>query len=339
MYPGKKTPKEKKIILVTGGAGFAGSILVRRLLTSGCRVICLDDLKYGGQSLIGIWGLHDFLFKKIDLTDFEAVDVFFNEVRPDGIVHLAAIVGDPACSRQPELARKTNLDASIHLLEKARDAKVERFIFASTCSNYGKMDDSDGFVTEDSPLRPVSLYAELKVAFEQFLIQGNNRRDGFSPTALRFATLYGVSPRMRFDLTVNEFTKELALGRELVVFGENFWRPYCHVRDFSNAILRVLEAPPGKVAYNVFNVGDSTQNYTKKMIVEEIMKSIPDAKIKYVKKSEDPRDYRVVFDKIRNTLGFQITRTVPEGIQDVLKSIQMGIIENPDDQRFYNIPH
>jgi nucleoside-diphosphate-sugar epimerase len=158
------------------------------------------------------------------------------------------------------------------------------------------------------------------------------------PTSLRFATVFGMSPRMRFDLTVNEFTKELALGRGLVVFGEQFWRPYCHVDDFSRAILSVLEAEKCKVAYNVFNVGDTQQNYTKKMIVEELLKEIPDGRVQYIKKEEDLRDYRVKFDKISDVLEFKISKTVPEGIQDILSSIRLSIIENPDDQRYYNIP-
>lgn len=333
-----KSTRSKKIILVTGGAGYAGSILIRKLIQNDFRVICLDALKYGGRSILDVWDHPDFLLKKADITHFADVNDIITTYKIDGIVHLAAIVGDPACSLQPELARRTNLDASIHLLDKARSQNIRRFIFASTCSNYGKMPDSDSFVTEDSPLAPVSLYAELKVAFEQLLINGSRTADGFSPTALRFATVYGLSPRMRFDLTVNEFTKELALGRELVVYGENYWRPYCHVSDFSNAILAVLNAPEELVAYTVFNVGDSTQNYTKKMIIDEIMKRVPDARVSYVQKGEDPRDYRVVFEKIKRSLGFHITRTVPEGIWDVLSSIRMGVIEDPDNQRYYNIP-
>ncbi|HSQ18710.1 MAG TPA: NAD(P)-dependent oxidoreductase [Anaerolineales bacterium] len=330
---------EKKTILVTGGAGYVGSILIRRMLQNNYRVVCLDMLMHGGQSLIDIWGHPDFYFYKIDITDFNKMDSIFKIHKCDGIVHLAAIVGDPACSRQPELARKINLDASIYLLEKALAHHTNRFVFASTCSNYGKMSDSDGFVNEDSPLNPVSLYAELKVTVEQMILKEIKRNDHFCPTVLRFSTVYGISPRMRFDLTVNEFTKELSLGRELVVFGEHFWRPYCHVSDFSTAILAVLTAPDNLVAYNVFNVGDSSQNYTKKMIVEDIMKVIPTAMVKYIQKGEDPRDYRVLFDKIRSTLGFQITRTVPEGIREVYSSIQMGVIDNPDDQKYYNISH
>ena len=196
---------------------------------------------------------------------------------------------------QPELATKTNWDTSKWLFDKCVEIKIPRFVFASTCSNYGKMSKSEIFVDEESPLAPVSLYAELKVKFENYMLKEKQHQDNFCPTVLRFSTVYGLSPRMRFDLTVNEFTKELTMGRELVVFGEQFWRPYCHVMDFSNAYLTLLKTSAEKVAYNVFNVGDTSENYTKQMIVDEIIKAIPDAKIKYVKKDEDPRDYRVNF--------------------------------------------
>ena len=144
---------------------------------------------------------------------------------------------------------------------------------------------------------------------------------------------------MRFDLTVNEFTKDLALGKELVVFGEQFWRPYCHVKDFSNAFITILKSDTHKVAYNVFNVGDTSENYTKQMIVEEIKKVLPESKIKYVVKNEDPRDYRVNFDKIKKELGFKISMKVPDGIMEIKRMIQEGVIQDPEDQKYYNIPH
>ena len=264
---------KKKIILVTGGAGYVGSILIRKLISFGYRVICVDYLKFGGFSLIDVWSDPNFLFKKINLTNYNAIDNVLEPYEIFAIVHLAAIVGDPACKLEPEIAVKTNRDASIHLLEKAIDLNIPRFIFASTCSNYGKMKDSKNFVDENSPLAPVSLYAELKVEFENILLNHTGRPKQFCPTSLRFATVYGISPRMRFDLTVNEFSKELALGRELIVFGEQFWRPYCHVNDFSNAIILTLRSAKRKVGYNVFNVGDTSENYTKKIDYRRIVKT------------------------------------------------------------------
>jgi nucleoside-diphosphate-sugar epimerase len=328
-----------KSIVVTGGAGYVGSVLLRVLLKKGYRVYCLDKLMFGGEALIDIWNEPNFKFVQGDIADQDLIVETLREGKINAIVHLAAIVGDPACKADPELAEVTNWHASKKLLDASIENGVERFIFASTCSNYGKMVDPHGYVDEDSPLAPVSLYAELKVRFENYLLKEIPKNDSFCPTSLRFATVYGLSNRMRFDLTVNEFTKEIASGRELIVFGENFWRPYCHVADFSRAILHTLEAPPPLVAYDVFNVGDTDENYTKKMIVEEILKQLPDGKVKYIRKDEDPRDYRVSFAKINRVLNFKVAKTVPDGIKEVKDIVKSGVISNPEEQRYYNIPH
>ena len=328
-----------KNILVTGGAGYVGSGLLRELLAKNYHVTCIDNLKFGGESLLDIWHNKYFTFINCDINHHEALDKIFLENKFDAVIHLAAIVGDPACKLYSDLANKTNWLSSKWLIERAKSASVSKFIFASTCSNYGKMDDPEAYVDENSNLAPVSLYAELKVKFEKYMLSEMKRKDGFSATSLRFSTVYGLSPRMRFDLTVNEFTKELALGKELVVFGEQFWRPYCHVKDFSNAFLTVLESPNEKVAYDVFNVGDTKENYTKQMLINEIRKILPESKIKYVKKKDDPRDYRVNCDKIKKELGFKISMTVPDGIMEIKRVIQEKLIKDPEDQKYYNIPH
>ena len=328
-----------KNILVTGGAGYVGSGLLRELLVNGYSVTCVDNLMFGGESLLDIWHNKNFTFINCDINDSEKLNNVFSKNNFDGVIHLAAIVGDPACKLYSDLANKTNWTSSKWLIEKSKSARVSKFIFASTCSNYGKMDDPEAYVDENSRLAPVSLYAELKVKFEKYMLSQMKRIDGFSPTSLRFSTVYGLSPRMRFDLTVNEFTKDLALGKELVIFGEQFWRPYCHVKDFSNAFITVLKSPNEKVAYNVFNVGDTKENYTKQMLVNEIKKVLPKSKIKYVAKNEDARDYRVNCDKIQKELGFKISMTVPDGIKEIKRVIQENLIQDPEDQKYYNIPH
>lgn len=327
-----------KTILVTGGAGYVGSILLRELLAKDYKVVCLDSLLFGGESILDILGHKNFTFIKCDINNLDFMEKIFSQNKFDSVIHLAAIVGDPACNIYSKLAVKTNWETGKWLVNKSKDSGVLNFIFASTCSNYGKMNNKTDYLNEKSKLSPVSLYAELKVKLEEYILK-MKKKDGFSPTCLRFATVYGLSPRMRFDLTINEFTKNLALGKELLVFGEQFWRPYCHVKDFSNAFLSVLNAPIEKVAYNVFNVGDTGENYTKKMIVNEILNFLPNSKIKYVKKNEDPRDYRVNCDKIKNELGFQISMRVPEGISEIIRLINDGIITNSEDQRYYNIPY
>lgn len=326
-------------VLVTGGAGYVGSGLLRELLSKNYLVTCVDNLMFGGESLLDIWHHKNFNFIKCDVNDYDSFNKILIASKFDAVIHLAAIVGDPACKLQPELAVKTNWKSTKWLLDKCIEINIPKFVFASTCSNYGKMENPKSYVDENSALAPVSLYAELKVKFENYMLNEIDKNADFSPTSLRFSTVYGLSPRMRFDLTVNEFTKDLALGRELIIFGEQFWRPYCHVKDFSNAFITVLKSPVDKVAYNVFNVGDTSENYTKQMIVDEIKNVIPDCRIKYVDKNEDPRDYKVNSDKINHELGFNITMRVPDGIQEVAQVIQETVIQDPEDQRYYNIPH
>jgi nucleoside-diphosphate-sugar epimerase len=324
-------------VLVTGGAGYVGSPLVSYLLDGGYRVVVFDKLCFGGESLIHVWGRKNFVFVRGDICSPDSLRQVFDRYPIDHVVHLAAIVGDPACAKEPELARKVNLEASMTLLDLVVSRKVKRFVFASTCSNYGKMNGPNGYVDESSPLAPVSLYAELKVSGEKTILNKLSQNGDFCPVCLRFSTVYGISPRMRFDLTVNEFTKELSLGRELLVFGEQFWRPYCHVRDFSRAIGLALTSAADKLAFNVFNVGSTEENYRKSMIVEEIKKFIPDAKVRYVVKKEDPRDYRVSFEKIASQLGFHVSKRVPDGIREIKQLIDARVLRDPDESKYRNI--
>jgi nucleoside-diphosphate-sugar epimerase len=254
----------------------------------------------------------------------------------DAIAHLAAIVGDPACKKFSEEANETNWDGAVLLFNKAEAAGVKRFVFASTCSNYGKMPDPDSFVTETSALNPVSLYAELKVKFEKYLLE--ERKDSrMCSTALRFSTVYGFSPRIRFDLTVNEFTRNAAVHGEQEIWGQQFWRPYCHVDDLARSVVLVLESPEEKVRANVFNVGSTEENYNKGMVIQEVCKVVPNVKVIYVDSSEDPRDYRVNFDKIKNELGFTITKKVPDGVKEIYTLLKTGIVTDSFSQKFRNI--
>lgn len=320
-------------ILITGGAGYVGSTLTPLLLAAGHEVRVLDCLTFGGDSLLGSWCDPGFEFIHGDVRDLSTVRAAL--VGRDAVVHLAAVVGDPACSRKPDLARATNLDASIALIEESKGARVKRFIFASTCSNYGKMKDPSQFVDEDSELSPVSLYAETKVAVEKALLQAGGP-GGWCATPLRFATVYGVSPRMRFDLTVNEFTMELLVNKSLKVFGEQFWRPYIHVRDVARGIQLVLDSPEHLVGGRVFNVGATDQNYQKQQLVELIRPHAPDAVVEYVHRAEDPRDYRVSFARVTSQLGFKTTRTVAQGIEEVARLVRQNVIRNFEEEKYRN---
>jgi nucleoside-diphosphate-sugar epimerase len=320
-------------IMVTGGAGYVGSTLVPLLLAGGNRVRVLDNLLHGGESLLGVWSQSGFEFVHGDICERTKLRAALAGI--EAVVHLAAMVGDPACSLQPDLARATNLQGSLALIEESQRAGVGRFLFASTCSNYGKMKDAAEYVDEGSELSPVSLYAETKVAVEKVLLQ-SGRNAGWCPTPLRFATIFGVSPRMRFDLTVNEFTMEMMTKKHLKVFGEQFWRPYVHVRDAARAIQLVLATPAAKVAAGVFNVGATDQNLQKQQLVEMIRPFAPDAVVEFVHKTEDPRDYRVSFARITDQLGFKITRTVAQGIEEVAHLVRSKIVGNFCDARYRN---
>lgn len=321
------------MILVTGGAGYIGIALVDELLAAGHEVAVLDVL------------LHEQHERAEELRE-RGVKVVVGDIRdPDArqqalqgataVVHLAAIVGDPACARDPELSQQVNVDASKALAADAA-GRVERFVMASTCSNYGRMADPTVPIDERGVLAPVSLYAEQKVAVEQHLLALDP--PPFTLSCLRFATIYGVAPRMRFDLTVNEFTRDLWADRELEVFGEQFWRPYVHVRDAARGIRAVLEAPQEAVAGEVFNVGDTHENYRKLDLVDEIQRHVDRGIVSYVHREEDPRDYKVNFDKIHERLGFSVTMTVPTGIAELVEALDAGRFGDPFAAAYRNVP-
>lgn len=320
--------------LVTGGAGYIGALACEELVSSGRRVRALDlmlhDQHEVAQAVAGLG---------VELLEGDVRDP---EVRgralegADEVVHLAAIVGDPACARDPELSESVNVQATIALVGDAAAAGVRRLVFASTCSNYGRMADPTVPIDESSELAPVSLYAEQKVAMERTILDGG--ANGVAATCLRFATVYGVAPRMRFDLTVNEFTRDLWADRDLEVFGEQFWRPYIHVRDAGRAVRTVLDAPEGLVAGEVFNAGRSGENYRKLDLVEEIRRQIDRGRVSYVHRNEDPRDYKVSFDKIRSRLGFETQNTVPDGIAEIIGALDGGRFGDPFAGTYRNTP-
>jgi nucleoside-diphosphate-sugar epimerase len=321
--------------LVTGGAGYLGVPVVDELSAAGRTVRVLDVLLHDGQP-----GL-------VATLEAAGVEVIRGDVRDpavrrralegiEEVVHLAAIVGDPACARDPELAEGVNVEGTTALVLDARAAGVRRFVFASTCSNYGRLADPTVPIDEDGELAPVSLYARQKVAIERALLNGGQAP--LEVTCLRLATLYGVAPRMRFDLTVNEFTRELWADRRLDVFGEQFWRPYVHVRDAARAIRLVLDAPSEQVAAQVFNVGDSGENYRKLDLVKIIRALTARGTVAFVHRDEDPRDYKVSFAKIARVLGCEPKMTVPTGVAEIIAALDAGRFGDPFDRRHTNTP-
>ena len=315
-------------VTVTGGAGYVGALLVDELLETGRDVRVLDVLLHGQEDVAGELEARGVQVVRGDIRDADARRKALEGA--EAVVHLAAIVGDPACARDPELSNDVNVEGSRALVQDARELGVERLVFASTCSNYGRMADPTVPIDEGGELRPVSLYAEQKVGIEKALLDsGNGNGQGLRPTCLRFATVYGVGDRMRFDLTVNEFTRDLWADKHLEVFGERFWRPYIHVRDAARAVRTVLDSPAEKVAGTVFNAGHSDENYRKLDLVDLLKERFPKARVEFVHKDEDPRDYRVSFEKVKGKLGYGVERRVENGIDEVVALLNSGLVEDP----------
>lgn len=324
-------------VLVVGGAGYLGNTLTRRLLAAGHRVRVLDLLIYDhGTALAGLWENPDFSFVHGDLRDAGTVGAALEGITD--VVHLAAIVGDPAASAYPELARSTNVDGAISVFDALDGTGVERFVFTSTCSNYG-LRESDELATEESELAPVSLYAENKVAFEQHAL-GRAAEVSFCPTILRIATAYGMSQRMRFDLTVSEFARTLAVGDPLLVYDADTWRPYCHVEDISSAIITVLGSAEDAVRGEVFNVGHSDENYTKRMLVDAALAALDGVgEVEFQEGGKDPRNYRVSFAKIEERLGFEAQHRVPTAVANLVAAIRAGVFLDVGERPFFYADH
>ena len=325
-------------VLITGGAGYIGSILTSELLRADYRVTVLDSLLFGGESLVPFLHHPNFHFIKADVTANRAVRDALkgNWPKPDTVVHLAAIVGFPACQAVGrQVAWRYNVEATKNVFGQAADMGVARFVFASTYSNYGLSPDGKP-VTEDSPLNPQSLYAETKIASEEFLISQKNT--DCAPLVFRFATLYGISPRTRFDLIVNQFVLEAFTKRELIIYQRGYSRSFVHIRDVVRGVMLGLEAEIKKIRGQVFNLGTENGNYSKDDIVQLILKRMPETVVEYkdLTFGGDMRDISVSFEKIKRELGFKTTLNVDDGVREILHALKTGLIRNPMDDKYRN---
>ena len=323
--------RKPKHILVTGGAGYIGSVLTRKLLSKGYHVTVLDSLRSGGESLLALLDEPNFHFIKGDVRDSKTVAETLKGINV--IVHLAAVVGQPSCERNPEESYETNQVATINLFNKAEDKKISHFIFASTCSNYGMLEGE--VATEETQVESTSLYASTKIASEKYL---SSKASKTKPTILRFATAFGLSPKMRMDLLLHEFLRDAICKKEILVFGPQFWRPFVHVKDIARAIIRCVESPIEKVAYQIFNVGEDENNIKKIDLAKLVLKYVANANLKTIETERDLRNYRVSFNKIARTLDYHITKTLPEGISEVKKAIEQNVIDPYDHRWYYNPP-
>jgi len=325
-------------VLITGGAGYIGSFLTGELLRLGYRVTVVDELLFGGEALLSYFSNPKFHFVKADVWEPRAIKTALRNdwEKPEAIIHLAAIAGFPACqSVGRQVAWRYNVESTQHVFEQAIEMEVARFIYVSTYSNYGLSAEGNP-ITEDSPLNPQSLYAETKVASERFLLSQTD--ESCAPLIFRPAHLYGLSPRTRFDMIVNQFVLDAYLRRELLIYQRGYSRSFVHIADAVNGILLGLQVPENKIRGQVYNVGTDNGNLTKDEVVTLVLKRLPETHVNYkdLTFGGDMRDISVSFEKIRRELGFNAQRTVDDGVREVLHALRLGLIRNPQDQRYRN---
>jgi len=319
-----------KRVLVVGGAGYLGSVLSRRLLKLNYKVRVLDLLLFGAESLEELLPNPDFELVKGDMRNISTVIGALKGV--DAVINLAAIVGDPACTKSPERTIETNYLANKLLAEACKYHQINRFIYASTCSVYGV---GEGKLDENAKLNPVSLYARSKIQSEQAILSLMD--ENFSPCILRMSTLYGLSPRMRFDLVVNTMTKNAMVDKQISVFGGKQWRPLLHLCDAAEAYVHCLRAPIQKIKGQIYNVGFEEQNLQIITIGKMVKKAIPKTMLTVKKDSFDARDYFVCFDKIKDHYGYSAKKTVPDGIEEIALAISKGRFPDVSHPKYYNV--
>lgn len=314
-------------ILITGGAGFVGSAITRHFLTFGWDVNVLDVLWFD-QNVPNLFKqCPGYSFLKGSISDEDSLKKSLEGV--DYVIHAAAVVGDPASKKYPELTQKTNYEGSLNLIKHVSRSSAKGLVFLSTCSNYGI---ADGIANEGTVLKPLSAYSETKVNVERHLMDKTKDLDW---VICRLSTVYGASSRMRFDLTVNDFAAHGYIDKKLEVFLPLTFRPYIHVQDVAQTMFAVINNF-AKVRKNVFNVGFNTENYQKIKIAEIVRSHLPDLNIITVSSGVDARDYQVDFSKLKNMLGVQRRWDVSLGVKEVLDLLRRGEIRDINEAKFYN---
>jgi len=313
-------------------------MLTGELLRAGYYVTVVDDLLFGGESLMAYMSHPCFHFVKANVWEPRVVR---NAVRddwpkPTAVVHLAAIAGFPACQAVGrQVAWRYNVEATQQAYEQSVNLGVERFVYASTYSNYGLSPDGKP-VTEASPLNPQSLYAETKIAAERYLL---GQADGpCAPLIFRLTTLYGISPRTRFDMILNQFVLEAYSRRELLIYQRGYTRSFVHIQDAVSGLLLGLQAPEAEIRGQVYNLGADDGNATKDQVVALILRRLPETVVHYKDMTfgGDMRDITVSFEKIRQRLGFHAARSLDDGVREVLFALRSGLIQDPQNPRYRN---
>jgi nucleoside-diphosphate-sugar epimerase len=307
---------KKLKVLVTGGAGYIGTTLVPSLLELGHKVRVFDNLSMGGQGLLSSFSNQNFEFMKGDIRDAAAVKKALSGT--DAVVHLAAVVGYPACRKDPKLSRAINVDGTKNVV-KALKPK-QQLIFASTGSAYGKLIAE--YCTETTPLRPLSDYGKQKVQAEK-IVQKHKHS-----IIYRFATAFGVSPRLRLDLLINDFAYRAAKEKTIIVYEKEFMRTFIHVKDMARSFVHAINNFE-KMKGQVYNVGDEKLNFSKEDVAKMLLK-LTDYYLHFADagKDIDQRNYIVDYSKIRAT-GFTCKVGLKDGLAELVKAMDVVEIKNP----------
>ena len=314
-----------KSVLLIGGAGYVGTVITSHFLKQGYKVTVLDNFVYDNQfSVLPYVGDPNFKITYGDMEDYIVLDSISKDI--SDVIILSGLVGDPITKKYPEESEQINETAIKNCIDYFNGKGLAKLVFISTCSNYGLIKD-DELADENFELSPLSLYARAKVANEKYLLSKKGRVD-YTAVVLRFATAFGLSPRMRFDLSISEFVRDIFFGKELEVYDKDTWRPYCHVRDFARLLDIVINADREKVNFEVFNAGGNINNATKQILIDEIIKVVPEAKVIFSENGSDPRNYRVNFEKVKNILGFEPKYTIKDGVEELVSAFKIGLYKD-----------
>jgi len=317
-------------VLVTGGAGYVGSVLVPKLLAAGYRVKVLDLFLFGEQVFNDVREHENLELIRGDIRNRELLEQSFPGC--DAIIHLACISNDPSFDLAPELGKTINYDAFFDIVDVAKRVGVQRFIYASSSSVYGVKADLN--VTEDLPLEPLTDYSKYKAMCEDVLLQ--NRAPGFTTLILRPATVCGDSPRLRLDLTVNILTNHAFHNKVIKVFGGQQMRPNLHIQDMTDLYIQSLQWPSDAIDGKIFNAG--YENHKVAEIADIVRKVIGDDVDIVTTPTDDHRSYHICSDKIRRELGFEPSHSIDNAVEDLLSAFQAGRVPNAmDDERYYNV--
>jgi nucleoside-diphosphate-sugar epimerase len=330
---------EAQHVVVTGGAGYIGSMLTAELLRQGYLVTVIDNLLYGGESLLGFTKHTGFNFIKADLCEPGTLrqSIKSEWPRPSTLIHLSAIVGFPACQAVGrQAAFYYNVDAVRRTYDQAESLGIKKFIFSSTYSVYGQSEKGE-ILTEDSPLNPQSIYAETKIAAEEWL-RSQSGQTKLQPLIFRLATLFGLSPRTRFDLIINQFVLDAYLTRELIIYQRGYSRSFIHVFDVVRCLIAAIQATREVLPEHIYNLGTDNGNFTKDEIVALIIKRFPEIEIDYkdLTFGGDMRDIHVSFLKLSKALNYNAVLSVDDGIRELTQALKSGMISNPRDRRYRN---